>query len=158
MIDHTTNMNPDAPPTNITNTTNTTPTINSTTDINTTNNPPNTIPPNHITNKTIPHPNNPNQHALHDPTKSTKPTNRALFDISFSQITNWGDFEISDDEPTATNKRKDHPPSEQPHPKCVNMPNPPPNTLGQNNTKYAAHTTTPTTLTTHLNSHSPAMN
>jgi hypothetical protein len=132
-------------PTNITTKTNTTPPTNTIMDSNpttntiATNNPPSMTTLNHTTTENPPQQPHPDQHIQNDKIKTT---NRVLFDTSFSQITNWGDFETSDDETPSTNKRKEPPYTEQPdcpsttqpHPKRTNISNHNHNTPKQNNT------------------------
>jgi hypothetical protein len=94
---------------------------------------------NHTTTEKPPQQPYPDKHIQND---NTNTTNRVLFDISFSQITNWGDFETSEDEIPSTNKRNepssteetDFPSAEQPNPKRANNPDNHHNTPKQTNT------------------------
>jgi hypothetical protein len=137
-INRTTTTNSTDPPTN------TTITPNPITNITATPNIPITTPLNHTTTETPILLNHPNQQILNGPSTST---NHVLFDISFSQITNWGDFETSDEEHPSTTKHKDPPSIEQPDPKRANTSHSPVTTPGQNKNAPDKPLTTPTPTT-----------
>jgi hypothetical protein len=127
---------------------------NPTTNTIATHNPPSMTTLNHTTTENPPQQPHPDQHIQNDKTKTT---NRVLFDISFSQITNWGDFETSDDETPSTTKRKEPPSTEQtdcpftkqPNPKRTKISNYNHNTSKQNNTLSDDLPNEPTPQNTH---------